>query len=43
MDPHKIKDYNGGLISIVFSDIPEIALVTVRLGQFQELMKTQVI
>ena len=43
MDRHKIKDYNGGLISIVFSDVPEIALVTARLGQFQELLKTQVI
>ena len=39
MGPSKIKD----LISLVFSEVAEIALVAARLGQFQQLLKTQVI
>ena len=35
----KIKDR----ISLVFSEVAEIALVAVRLGQFQYHLKTQVI
>ena len=34
---------NWGLLSLVFSEVAETTLVAARLGQFQQLLKTQVI